>query len=153
VRALANSFYRVAITAWVGGLWVIGYLAAPTLFYRLTDHMLAGSLAGTMFSALAWTGIVCASYLLLFLFLRHGLRVFSLAVFWLVLLMLGVTLAGLFGIQPIVTRLALESWPRGIMESTVHDRFAMWHGVSSALYVLQSLLGLALLLVQDQGRR
>jgi hypothetical protein len=32
------------------------------------------------------------------------------------------------------------------MQSIVRDRFAAWHGVSSVLYLIQSLLGLVLVL-------
>ena len=41
----------VAITLWVGALWAIGYIAAPTLFYHLPDRQLAGNLAGQIFWA------------------------------------------------------------------------------------------------------
>ena len=36
----------IAITLWVGALWAIGGIAAPTLFYQLADKMQAGNLAG-----------------------------------------------------------------------------------------------------------
>jgi hypothetical protein len=36
------------------------------------------------------------------------------------------------------------------MESVLRNRFATWHGVSSILYLVQSLLGL--LLVASAGR-
>ena len=39
----------IAITLWVGALWAIGGIAAPTLFYHLADKMQAGNLAGQMF--------------------------------------------------------------------------------------------------------
>jgi hypothetical protein len=32
MRRLADALYDVALTLWVGGLWTIGYLVAPTLF-------------------------------------------------------------------------------------------------------------------------
>jgi hypothetical protein len=41
-----------ALTLWVGGFWAIGYLAAPMLFYNLDDRMLAGMLAGKMFTGM-----------------------------------------------------------------------------------------------------
>ena len=40
---------RILLTLWVGSLWAIGYIAAPTLFATLEDRALAGTLAGAMF--------------------------------------------------------------------------------------------------------
>ncbi len=38
------------------------------------------------------------------------------------------------------------------MESALRDRFATWHGVSSALYLVQSLLGIVLVVLQERGK-
>ena len=153
MRRFADGLYQVAVTLWVGGLWAVGYLAAPTLFVQLPDNrMLAGQLAGQMFTWMAWAGIACAGYLMLFLFGRKGWRVFSSLAFWLVLAMLLLTLGGHFGIQPILAELKAEAWPREVMQSVVRDRFAAWHGVSSVLYLVVSGLGLVLVVVQDRGR-
>jgi hypothetical protein len=149
----AEGLYAIAIAAWVGGLWAIGYLAAPTLFNELpTNRMLAGQLAGEMFTWTAWLGIACASYLMLFVATRRGWRLFTSSVFWLVLLMLLMTLAGHFGIQPILAELKNQALPRDVMQSVVRDRFAAWHGVSSILYLIVSLLGAALVVLQERGK-
>lgn len=152
MRSLPEALYAFAVTLWVGGLWAIGGIAAPTLFYRLADRPLAGSLAGAMFTQVAWVGMACATYLLLFLVARRGPGVWRSGVFWLVLLMLALTLAGHFGIGTILAQLRVEALPRQIMESTLRDRFAAWHGVSSGLYLIESLLGAALVLLQDRGK-
>jgi hypothetical protein len=150
---IAEALYGIAITAWVGGLWAIGYLAAPTLFAQLSDNRtLAGQLAGEMFTWTAWLGIGCAAYLLLFVLFRRGWRLFSSPVFWLVLVMLLLTLAGHFGIQPILAELKAQALPREVMQSVMRDRFAAWHGVSSILYLIVSALGAALVLVQERGK-
>jgi hypothetical protein len=39
------------------------------------------------------------------------------------------------------------------MQSVVRDRFATWHGVSSVLYLVVSLLGVLLVAVQERGKR
>lgn len=141
----AEAIYSIAITLWVGGMWAIGFLAAPTLFAELPDRMLAGNLAGAMFKWGAWVGIACAGYVLLFLLTTRGGRAFKTAAFWLALTMLLLTLAGHFGIQPILAQIKAAA-PRQVLEGVLRDRFAMWHGVSSGLYLLQSLLGAALVL-------
>ena len=56
---------RILLTLWVGSLWAIGYIAAPTLFATLEDRALAGTLAGAMFEIVAYIGMVCAALLLL----------------------------------------------------------------------------------------
>jgi hypothetical protein len=97
-----------------------------------------------MFGGIAWIGIVCAIWLLLFRFVRFGGGALKQAYFWIVLLMLLLTLAGHFGIQPIMAQLKEAALPKDVMQSLFRDRFATWHGVSSAVYLIQSLLGLAL---------
>ena len=131
----------------------IGYLAAPVMFHELTDHTLAGNLAGAMFTLVAYVGLACGGYLLLYLLLRRGWRAIKLGVFWIVLSMLALTVAGHFGIQPIIAQLKADALPRQVMESALRDRFAAWHGVSSGLYLLQSLLGLWLVVWQERGKR
>lgn len=147
-----GALYSLSIAAWVGGMLAIGYLAAPILFAQLSDRTLAGNLAGAMFSAVAWVGMACGAYLLLYLLATKGWRAIKVGVFWIVLVMLLLTLAGHFGIQPILAQLKADALPRQVMESALRDRFATWHGVSSVLYLLQSLLGIALVVQQDRGR-
>jgi len=138
-----------AIALWVGGLWAVGYLVAPALFYNLDDHMLAGILAGKMFSRIAWAGLVCGSWLLLFRLNRFGGAVLKQGFFWIVLTMLLLTVAQQFGIQPIMQQIKDQAMPKDVMESLFRDRFATWHGISSVVYLIESLLGLALVAKQN----
>ncbi|MBS0369567.1 MAG: DUF4149 domain-containing protein [Proteobacteria bacterium] len=149
----AEYVYSTLITLWVGALWAIGYLAAPTLFRLLDDRMLAGRLAGEMFTYVAWLGLASAGYLLVFVALRKNAAAFKSGVFWVVFLMLLLTVAGHFGIQPILAQLKEDSMPREVMESALRSRFMAWHGVSSVVYLVESLLGLLLVVWQDKGLR
>ena len=72
---------RILLTAWVGGLWAIGYIAAPTLFATLDDRAMAGMLAGEMFHIINWLGLVCGISLLIITVKRYG-RVWQ---FWVTL--------------------------------------------------------------------
>ena len=152
MRGFFSALYNVAVALWVGGLLVTGYLVAPLLFSQLADRSLAGAVAGTMFSAMAWVGLACGSYLLLFVMTGKGWRAIQSGVFWIVLLMLALTVAGHFGVQPILAQLKADALPRQVMESALRDRFSTWHGVSSALYLVQSLLGIALAVLQERGK-
>jgi len=147
MRKLADALQTVAATLWVGGLWVTGFMVAPLLFSTLPDRALAGMLAGKLFSLMAWVGIGCALYLLCFRFARYGAAAFRQVVLWLVLLMMMLTCAGEFGVQPVMAALKEQALPRQVMESVLRDRFAVWHGVSSGLYVIQSLLGAVLVIL------
>lgn len=150
---LVEGLYSIAIAVWVGGMMAVGYLAAPVLFQYLADRTLAGNLAGEMFSVMAWVGLVCGGYLLVYLLARRGWRAFRSGVLWIVVAMLALVVAGHFGIQPIMAQLKADALPRQVMESALRDRFATWHGVSSGLYLIQSLLGLWLVLWQERGKR
>ncbi|MEF8767507.1 DUF4149 domain-containing protein [Candidatus Accumulibacter contiguus] len=154
MRRLADALYDVALTLWVGGLWTIGYLVAPTLFAALSsDRQTAGMLAGKLFELMGWVGLACASYLLLFLLLRSGSAVMRRWNFWLLLLMLVLTAVSLFGLQPLLAQLKADALPREVMESVLRNRFAAWHGVSSILYLVQSVLGLLLVTRAGRGAR
>lgn len=138
-----------AVAIWVGGLWAVGYLAAPTLFYHLDNRMLAGMLAGKLFAHIAWVGLVCGGWLLLYRLSRFGANALKQGFFWMVLLMLLLTAAQHFGIQPIMQQLKDQAMPKDVMESLFRDRFATWHGISSVIYLIESLLGLALVAKQN----
>ena len=153
MRTVTEALYRIFVVVWVGGLLAIGYLAAPVLFASLNDRTLAGEVAGKLFALIGWVGLAAGSYLSLFLIGRWRAAVFKRAVFWLVLLMLGMTAAQLFGIQTLMAQLKLDALPREVMESVLRDRFATWHGVASILYLVESLLGLWLVVWTERGLR
>ncbi len=149
VKNLPDLLAAWSVALWVGGLWAIGYLAAPVLFYQLDDRMLAGALAGRMFSWIGWVGIVCGAWLLLFRLSRFGAGALRQAFFWIALVMLLLTLAQQFGIQPIIQQIKDQALPQDVMQSLFKDRFQAWHGVSSVVYLIESLLGLALVAKQN----
>nr|MBL8411929.1 DUF4149 domain-containing protein [Dechloromonas sp.] len=153
MRKLSEAFYFVAIALWVGGMWAIGYLAAPVLFSSIGDRQLAGMVAGKLFALIGWIGLGSAAYLLVFLLARWGGRFFRSAVFWLVLCMGLLVAASQFGLQPLMAQLKADALPREVMESVLRDRFAAWHGISSILYLIQSLLGLWLVVWANRGVR
>ena len=146
MNQIADKLALFFITLWVGALWAIGYLAAPTLFYHLPDRQLAGALAGGMFSIVAYIGMACGTYLLLNRVTKFGAHAFKQGFFWAVFMMLLLTLAGHFGIAPIIAQLKADAIPSDVMHSVFADRFATWHGVASIAYAIQSLLGLILVL-------
>jgi len=146
MKKIADGLALLAVTAWVGALWAIGYVAVPVLFQTLPDRMLAGLLAGKMFALVAYIGIASACYLLAYHLNASGRAAFRQTVFRVVVIMLLLAMVGQFGIQPIMADLKAQALPTDVMHSAFADRFRMLHGVSSILYLAQSLLGALLVL-------
>lgn len=149
MKKLTDNLALVILTLWVGSLWAIGYLAAPVLFSALADKMLAGALAGKMFAIVAWIGIGGGAYLLLHRTATTGGAALKQGFFWAVLVMVLLAIAQKFGIQPIMEGLKEQALPKSVMESIFKDQFARWHGISSIAYLMQSLLGLVLVLKRN----
>lgn len=144
MRNLWDGLAGAMLVLWIGGMWAIGYVAAPVLFASLDDKQLAGILAGNLFEMMAWIGIAAGSYLLIYRIALDGVAALKNLFFWLVVLMLVLIMVGLFGIQPILQGLKDQAMPLAVMQSVFADRFARWHGISSILYLIQSALGLLL---------
>jgi predicted neutral ceramidase superfamily lipid hydrolase len=142
----SDKLSLLIITLWVGALWAIGYLAAPVLFYALDDKQLAGMLAGKMFTLVAYVGIASGFYLLIQRLARVGTTALKQSFFWAVFFMLVLALIGHFGIQPIIAQLKAQALPADVMNSVFASRFKTWHGVASIAYLVQSLLGVVLIL-------
>jgi Domain of unknown function (DUF4149) len=137
----SDKLALIAITLWVGALWAIG-MVAYVLFDTLSDKQMAGMLAGKLFTIVAYIGIVSAFYLLIHRLMQSGTTALKQGFFWAVLLMLLLTLAEHFGIEPILAELKNQAMPADVMQSVFADRFKTWHGVASIAYLLECLLGL-----------
>ena len=120
MRSVADGLQAIALTLWIGGMWTVGLLVAPTLFYSMGDRVVAGSIAG-----------------------KHGR-------FWILLTMLALILVGQFGVQPVLAAIKDQALPVEVMESVFRDRFATWHGVASVLYLIECLLGVLLVWLQGR---
>jgi len=146
MKNISGHLATLLATAWVGGLWAVGYLAVPVLFDAQPDRQLAGMLAGQMFAWVAYLGMVCGTYLLIQRISVAGRESFRQALFWVVAAMLLATLVIQFGIQPVMAGLKTQALPLDVMHSAFAGRFKMLHGVSSILYLAQSLLGVVLVI-------
>ncbi|MCB5186905.1 DUF4149 domain-containing protein [Methylobacillus caricis] len=146
----SDKLTLIVITLWVGALWTVGYLVAPALFHQLPNRQLAGTIAGRLFEIVAYVGFASAFYLLLHRLARFGTAALKQGFFWAVFVMLLLTLAGHFGIQPLMAALKAQAMPADVMNSVFASRFKTWHGVSSVAYLIESLLGLVLVLKARQ---
>lgn len=141
---------RILLTLWVGGMWTAGYLVAPILFNTLEREM-AGNIAGRVFGVTSYIGLVCGGLLLLAALYqsgRHWLRQWRI---WVILIMLALTAVGQFGLQPQMAALKSQGIAAG---SVTAIQFGRLHGIASSLFLVTSLLGLALVIAgTDSNRR
>jgi len=130
---------RIMLTLWVGGLWVIGYMAVPMLFSTLDDRKLAGSIAGDFFHVMNYIGLVCGVLLLISVItrLRKSWQL------WALLAMLALVCVNEFTVQPLIQELKLLGIAEG---SPAQTEFRRLHGLASVLYMITSLIGLSLVI-------
>jgi hypothetical protein len=131
---------------WVGSLLTIGYAVAPVLFTTL-DRMTAGSVAAQLFRIQGVIGVVCGILLLGLanLLVRRGSDAYR-RLRWLLAGMLVCVLVGYFALQPFMNAMRVAALEAGsdVGHSVYATRFGILHGVSSLFYLIESLLGLAL---------
>ncbi len=146
LAALIPRLRVLLVTFWAGSMWTIGYVIAPLLFATLTDRAQAGTLAGLFFKAGAWISLICGASLLAIIRTQreHSTRILQIK---LVSGMLLCTVLGHFGLQPYMAELrAIAAQSGGIMDDAMRSRFGMLHGAASVIYLIQSVLAVALVL-------
>jgi hypothetical protein len=133
---------QLLLTLWVGGLWVTGFIYAPLLFAGY-ERLQAGDIAGRLFSAMSLTGIACATLLLGFATARARQRVWRDWRAVVLMMMLLLALIGEFALAARMRELKLLA-AHQINAAPLWAEFGRLHGLSSALYLLESVLGLLL---------
>lgn len=123
-------------TAWVGSIWTIGYLVAPTLFKTLADQALAGTIAGQLFFVEACLSLVCGIALLAIWFAQHR------KIHRKIVGMVMCTVVGFFALHPFMADLRAA----GLSDPDVRWKFGALHGLSSGFYLMQSIIGAMLIL-------
>ena len=133
---------------WVGGFITVGYLVTPSLFTTLGDRQVAGIVAGNLFRLEAYLSIALSLALMIvanFLVAR-GNYLFR-RVRWILLAILACAIVAGLILIPWMSSLRDQANAEGIsvMASSSASLFSSLHGVSSILYIIQSLFGIALL--------
>ena len=149
-KNLRWSVEHILLTLWVGGMWTTGFVVTPVIFSSLADRMLAGNIAGRLFSILSLVGLACGGLLLLMRGLastRLGLRDWRL---WVLVTMLVVIAVGEFSLAPRMQALKSAAGAAFDTDSVGYGKFALLHGISSSLFLINSLLGLLLVAVPAQ---
>ncbi|CAB3718451.1 DUF4149 domain-containing protein [Paraburkholderia phenoliruptrix] len=143
---MPHRIFRLLTVVWVGSLLTIGYAVAPVLFSSL-DRTTAGAVAAQLFRIEGVLGAVCGILLLGLanVMVRRGGNAYR-RLRWLVAGMLICVLVGYFALQPFMNAMRVAALEAGtdLAHSAYAARFGMLHGVSSVFYLIESLLGIAL---------
>ncbi|HEX7913522.1 MAG TPA: DUF4149 domain-containing protein [Paraburkholderia sp.] len=143
---MPHRFFRLLTVVWVGSLLTIGYAAAPVLFTSL-DRISAGAVAAQLFRIEGVLGAVCGILLLGLanVLVRRGGHAYR-RLRWLIAAMLVCVLVGYFALQPFMNAMRIAALEAGsdVGHSAYAARFGILHGVSSLFYLVESLLGVAL---------
>lgn len=143
-----DALRSILQTLWVGGLWIVGIIVAPVMFR--VDQAHAGMLVGHVLGWMGWVGIVCGSFLLIHICWRQGFRAVQGGAFWLVVGMLACTIINQFAVFPLVAE--LKALASNMAKGLFGGGFSTWHAISTLIYLVQCLLGLALVLREQGGR-
>ena len=136
---------RLLLTLWVGGLWTIGYIAAPVAFAYFEDIEVAGTFVGRLFTIVNYLGLACGSALVVRYSLL-GQHAITLWRFWVTITMLFLVVFMHFYLQVEMSAIKSIGWRQN---SELSAQFDLLHHISTFIYVVLSILGLALVATQD----
>jgi hypothetical protein len=144
LSAISQAIERVVLTLWVGGLWMTGLVVAPVLFKNY-ERMLAGDIAGRLFAAMSFLGMLCAVLLLAFAAVRARQQVWRDWRAVTLVLMLAITVIGDFGLAARMRELKELMVVPPVAPAIVAE-FGRLHGIASLLFLANSALGLVLVI-------
>ena len=130
---------RLILTIWIGGMWTVGYLVAPTLFSMIDERAIAGSIAGRLFTVMSYIGLISVLLLLSSLLFNSGMQILQSWRSWVLLGMLLIIIIGEFVLQPKMSAIR-ESGLQGDDAA----QFARLHIAASILFLVNSIAGLVL---------
>jgi len=130
---------RSLLTLWIGGLWVVGLVVAPTLFATLPDTATAGTVAGALFAIISRIGLMCAGLLLIVSWLQHSCQARRWQLLVIIIMMVLIVL-GEYVLAPMIADLRATG-------QVASPRFGQLHGLASGAYLVNCVLGLVLLVI------
>lgn len=149
----ALSLERVLLTAWVGALWAIGLLVAPTLFAMLPDRVVAGTVVGRLFGYVDMIGLVCGSVILFSGWRRSGSRWFRNWRAWCLIMMLMFAAVNRILLAPAMQSLKAAAGGVPLQGTRLAEDFDTLHMISGTFFAAASLLGLLLVAVGSSAAR
>ena len=127
---MKQRFNVMAAALWWGSLTGLGFVVVPMLFANLGTPAVAGAMAAKLFTAQTWLSAGCTMLLLLVLNKKDDLALAQQAQAAMKFIVAGLLLALLveFGIAPRIVSARAEG-----------GNLKLWHGLGTALYVVQWL--------------
>jgi hypothetical protein len=144
LSAILEAVERVLLTLWVGGLWTTGLVIAPVLF-RNYERMVAGEIAGRLFGAVSWLGLLGGAMLLALAVTRVRQQLWRDWRVVVLMVMLVVTVTGEFGLAARMRELK-ELMVLPPVAPAVTSEFGRLHGIASLLFLANCALGLVLVI-------
>ena len=142
-----QRLFTVISGLWVGSFVAIGFLVVPVLFTTLGDRQVAGFIAANLFKINAYIGVGVCSLLMLVAnhLVKRGNRSYR-QIRWILLLLLVCTVAAAFIIIPWMNALRDQALQLGISvrDTSNAKLFGLLHTISSAFFIIQSILGIVL---------
>lgn len=132
---------RILLTIWIGAMWTVGYIVAPTLFAMIEDRTLAGAIAGRLFMVVSFIGIFSSIFLLFTMAVREKQQILQQWRSWVLIFMLIIIVVGEFILQPLMAALRQDG-----ISPAEKTQFGMLHGIASVLFLINSLAGLILVI-------
>jgi hypothetical protein len=146
-QSQTQRVFNVISGLWVGSYIAVGLLVVPILFSTLGDRQVAGMIAANLFKTTAYIGVALSGFLMVMAnhLVRVGLKNFRI-IRWILLGLLVCTLGSAFIIIPWMNAIREHALFAGIavQDSIDAELFKRLHGISSILFVCQSVLGLLL---------
>lgn len=133
---------------WVGSFITIGFFVVPVLFSSLGDRQVAGFVAANLFKSTAYIGVLISLILMVMAnyLVRYGKSQYRFTR-WLLLGMMACTVGAAFILIPWMNSLRDQALYLGlsVRESTNATLFNRLHGISSTLFLIQTILGMVLI--------
>lgn len=147
---VADAIERALIALWVGGMWIGGYVVAPLLFNLLENRQLAGTVGGAMFSAIDRVGLVCGLALVGLALWRAGHRWLRQWRTWMLGAMRALIVVDEFVLLPLIQDLHAPGTNAAPPQAGGHTRFIVLHFLARTVFIINSVLGLGLVIFGAQ---
>lgn len=141
-----HQFSKIAMTFWLGGIWMVGLVVLPIIF-RSLDPVSASNIAAEILNIVAYIGIICLLIALIEVIINHKFALIKTRRFWYILAMSSILIINYFAIFPIIHRL------RDKLSMVAHqiiniqaNVFDFWHSISAILYAVICIIGVLYLI-------